>query len=84
MSDNPQQPSTNSSPSIPGAIIEQVIRPAHKTKEEWQQEEMVRTALNLMRKGSCDSFQMGYVDDKIDVVLEIRLVSVKRLEPKAG
>ena len=73
-----------SSPEVPGTIVEKVFRPAHKTKEEWQQEEMVRTALNLMRKGSCDSFQMAYVDDKIDVVVEVRLVSVKRLEPKAS
>lgn len=84
MSDNPQQPSTNSSPNIPGAIIEQVIRPSDRSKEQWQQEEMVRTALNLMRKGSCDSFKMGYADDKIDVVLEVRLVSVKRKEKAAG
>lgn len=64
----------------PDVIKETVLRPASKSKEEWQQEEMVRTALNLMRKGSCDFFQMRYTDDKIDVTLEFKLLSVKRLD----
>lgn len=68
--------SQNSSPNF---VTEPVLRPANKTKEEWQQEEMVRTALNIMRAGSCDSFQMAYADDKIDVVVEVRLVSVKKI-----
>ena len=71
------QPSMNFSADV---IRDTVLRPASKSKEEWQQEEMVRTALNLMRKGSCDSFQIAYVDDKIDVVVEVRLLSVKRLD----
>lgn len=72
------QPLKTSSPKL---VTETVLRPADKTKEEWQQEEMVRTALNLMRKGSCDSFQMEYTDEKIDVVVEVRLVSVKKVTP---
>lgn len=72
--------SEHSLTSSPDVIKETVLRPASKSKEEWQQEEMVRTALNLMRKGSCDSFQIAYADDKIDVLVEVKLLSVKRID----
>lgn len=76
-------PSTTSSPDAE-TIVEKTFRPANKTKQEWQEEEMVRTALNLMRRNSCDSFKVGYADEKIDVVVEVRLVSVKRTDAKAS